>query len=309
MNVHHLELFYFVAKFEGITEAVRNMPYGIQQPAVSGQISKLEGFLGVKLFQRRPFALTPAGEELYDFIYPFFSRLDQMTERLRGEESHHLRLAASAAALTHHLPEVLQALRSEFPALRLTLRELRNPEIETALRKMEADVAVAILHRKSTPGLKSVKLIDIPLAIAAPECSPIEKFRELTTGASGGQIQHPLITLPRIEPASQLFQQGLNQRNLRWEPSMEVSELGLIQNYVAKGFGFGIAVDIPGAAWPEGVKKIRLPKDFPPLTIGALHTGDLKAVAKRFIDLAGDQANKLLEAKKTATKGDSKNRK
>jgi hypothetical protein len=42
MNIHHLELFYFVAKHGGIAAAVRNIPYGIQQPAVSGQIAKLE---------------------------------------------------------------------------------------------------------------------------------------------------------------------------------------------------------------------------------------------------------------------------
>ena len=36
MNIHHLELFYYVARYGGITEAVRNIPYGIQQPAVSG---------------------------------------------------------------------------------------------------------------------------------------------------------------------------------------------------------------------------------------------------------------------------------
>jgi len=35
-------LFYFVAKHGGIAAAVRNIPYGIQQPAVSGQIAKLE---------------------------------------------------------------------------------------------------------------------------------------------------------------------------------------------------------------------------------------------------------------------------
>jgi hypothetical protein len=29
---HHLELFYYVARFGGISEAVRNIPYGIQQP-------------------------------------------------------------------------------------------------------------------------------------------------------------------------------------------------------------------------------------------------------------------------------------
>jgi DNA-binding transcriptional LysR family regulator len=63
MNVHHLELFYFVAKHGGIAAAVRNIPYGIQQPAVSGQIAKLEESLGTKLFQRRPFALSPWGRE------------------------------------------------------------------------------------------------------------------------------------------------------------------------------------------------------------------------------------------------------
>ncbi len=75
MNIHHLELFYFVAKHGGIAAAVRNIPYGIQQPAVSGQIAKLEESLGTKLFQRRPFALSPTGTELFEFIRPFFETL------------------------------------------------------------------------------------------------------------------------------------------------------------------------------------------------------------------------------------------
>ncbi len=28
MNIHHVELFYFVAKYGGIASAVRNIPYG-----------------------------------------------------------------------------------------------------------------------------------------------------------------------------------------------------------------------------------------------------------------------------------------
>src|SRR6266704_231187 len=76
MNIHHLELFYYVARHGGIMEAVRNIPYGIQQPAVSGQVAQLEEFLGVTLFQRRPFALTAKGERLFQFIQPFFSSLD-----------------------------------------------------------------------------------------------------------------------------------------------------------------------------------------------------------------------------------------
>ena len=115
MNIHHLELFYFVAKYEGITAAVRKMPYGIQQPAVSGQILQLERDLGVKLFNRRPFALTPAGNELYDFLYPFFSRLGDMEACLKGEESRHLRIAASASAIRNHFPDLLGEMRTEKP--------------------------------------------------------------------------------------------------------------------------------------------------------------------------------------------------
>src|SRR5206468_12584439 len=62
-NIHHLELFYYVARHGGISEAVRNIPYGIQQPAVSAQIIQLEESLGVTLFNRRPFSLTVGGEK------------------------------------------------------------------------------------------------------------------------------------------------------------------------------------------------------------------------------------------------------
>lgn len=293
MNVHHLELFYYVAKFEGITEAVRKMPYGIQQPAVSGQILQLERHLGVKLFHRRPFALTPPGEELYDFIYPFFSRLDQMTERLQGEENQHLRLSASAAALTHHLPDVLDDLRSEFSELRLTLKELSANDLESALRKQEADVAISIIHRKASPGIRVVRLIELPLALLVPDSCPIRRFRDLSAKASGGRLLLPLISLPPKEPVAILFQQGLAARGLTWEPSMEVSELGLIQNYVAKGFGFGVAVDIPDVGLPSSVRKIKLPSEFPPLSIGAFHSGDPKPVAKRFIEITREKAKTL----------------
>lgn len=308
LNVHHLELFYFVAKHEGITEAVRKMPYGIQQPAVSGQILQLERSLGVKLFHRRPFALTPAGEELYDFVYPFFSRLDHIAGRLRGEESQHLRLAASAAVLTHHLPNVLRRMRAEFPDLRLTLREVRSSEIEAALQKQEADVAVTVLHRRTAPGVKSLKLVDLPLLLLAPPGADVARFAALAKAAavSGGHLSEPLVSLPPNETISRLFQEGLTRRGLTWEPSMEVSEFGLIPQYVGDGFGWGVTVEIPGVALPETVRRVALPAEFEALAVGILHTGDLKPVAARFVEVAKQYAAQLTEgggaSKKRAAK-------
>ena len=139
MNIHHLELFYYVARFGGISQAVKNIPYGIQQPAVSSQIIQLEEFLGVTLFQRRPFLLTAQGNELYAFIKPFFSNLPALTEKLCGGASQQLRVGASETVLRDHLPAILQPLRKKFPQLKLTLREGYQPQLESWLQEQELE--------------------------------------------------------------------------------------------------------------------------------------------------------------------------
>src|SRR5213593_1592917 len=145
MNIHHLELFYYVARHGGISEAVRNMPYGIQQPAMSGQIIQLEESLGVALFHRRPFALTAQGEELFAFIAPFFDNLQPMAETIRGGVSQHIRIGASEIVLRDHLPGVMQAMQKQFPKLKITLREGYQPELESWVCKKELDLALTVL--------------------------------------------------------------------------------------------------------------------------------------------------------------------
>src|SRR5438445_231288 len=145
MNIHHLELFYFVAKHGGIAAAVRNIPYGIQQPAVSGQIAKLEESLGTKLFQRRPFALSPSGLELFEFIKPFFDNIEIVGEKLRQNRSPQLRIAAPSIVLHDYIPELLQKLRTKFPEFRLYLHEAARAEAERLLLAREVDLAFTLV--------------------------------------------------------------------------------------------------------------------------------------------------------------------
>ena len=162
MNIHHLELFYYVARHGGITEAVRNIPYGIQQPAVSGQVALLEEFLGVVLFQRRPFALSPEGEKLYKFIQPFFSNLEAVASELQGGKARHIRVGASTIVLRDHLPALFQSVRKRYPSLRITLREAYQAEIETLLQRDELDLAITVVEKKSAPGIQSLSLLELP---------------------------------------------------------------------------------------------------------------------------------------------------
>src|SRR5205814_8996268 len=99
------------------------MPYGIQQPAISGQMSQLEKTLGTKLFHRRPFGLTPRGAKLFAAIEMFFSGLQHLPDQVCGHAAQHLRLASPAIVLRHYLPAILARYKRSYPAFKLTLHD------------------------------------------------------------------------------------------------------------------------------------------------------------------------------------------
>jgi DNA-binding transcriptional LysR family regulator len=289
MNIHHLELFYYVARHGGITEAVRNIPYGIQQPAVSGQVAQLEEYLGVVLFQRRPFALTPAGEKLYRFIEPFFARLDVVAGELQGGKTRQIRIGASTIVLRDHLPDFLRSVSRKFPKLKITLREGWQAELEGLLQNGELDLAVTLIEKKSGPGIRSLALLDLPLVLLVEQNSPITDAEQLW---KRDRIAEPLICLPGNEAVCKHFQQGVSHLGVDWFPSIEVSSINLIETYVANGFGVGVSVQIPQAKTAPNVRLVPLP-GFQPVVVGALWRGKPSGLIQAFLDELQLRAKRL----------------
>lgn len=283
VNIHHLELFYYVARHGGIMEAVRNMPYGIQQPAISGQILQLEADLGVKLFQRRPFELTPPGVELYEFIKPFFGSVSQIGERLRGGVAQTLRVAAPVMALRDHLPGILQDVRKKYPKLKLTLRAGQQPQVEAWLERQELDFAITLLEGKSASGLTTIPLLDLEVVFLVSKKSSLKTADEIFTGLGAGTLMEPLITLTPGELAPRLFREFLERRGLDWPPDIEVTDLELVEVYAGNGFGIGLTVAVPGNAPPKGLRVIPIP-ELEPLRLGAMWRGKPTAVMLALVD-------------------------
>jgi DNA-binding transcriptional LysR family regulator len=289
MNIHHLELFYYVARFGGITEAVRNMPYGIQQPAISGQVAQREEHLGTILFQRRPFVLTPSGEKLYHFIQPFFSGLDVLELELQGGEPQHIRIGASTIVLRDHLPEVVQQAKRKFPQLRVALREGYQGQLESLLLREEIDLAVTLIDKRATPGINSKVLLELPMILLVPKASKITDAEQLW---KQDPIREALICMPAAEVITKNLQEVLARRNIDWFPTIEVSSLDLVQAYVANGFGIGVAAQIPGVPILPQARVVPLP-DFPKIAVGALWRGRTSPLAQTFIDLLSARAKLL----------------
>jgi DNA-binding transcriptional LysR family regulator len=289
MNVHHLELFFYVARHGGIMPAVRNIPYGIQQPAVSSQIAQLEEFLGATLFHRRPFALTPEGEKLYEFIRPFFSNLDRIADELQGGQERHIRIGASTIVLREHLPELLQAMRKKFPALRVSLREGYPADFEILLEREELDLAITLIGKKSPANLRSLALIELPPVLLVNPGSGIAAAEELW---ERDRIETPLISLPAAEAVARIFQEQLRKRSVDWFPSIEVSSLELIETYVANGLGAGVALALPGKKFSARVRALPL-NGFPPMILGALWNGRKTPLLETFLNELKLRAQRL----------------
>lgn len=289
LNVHHIELFYYVAKHEGIVAACRHMPYGIQQPAVSAQVAALEKQLGVQLFERRPFRLTPAGQALYEFAAPFFSRLGEIEELVQGRTAKMVRLAGLTEVMREHVPVLLARLREKFPGLRMTLQEIEQRGAERLIAQGEADLAVTVLESKLPPGFRSLTLAKLPLCLLVLADSEYTRAADLIKA----EEKIPLISLPPHELLPRLFHKELARRGLVWRTEMETSSQDLVAIYVRNGLGAGLAVRTPDLERDARLRVLPL-AGFPHLPIGAFWRGQLSEPAEHFVHELMERSKRIL---------------
>jgi DNA-binding transcriptional LysR family regulator len=266
MNIHHLELFYYVARNRGISEAVRKMPYGIQQPALSVQIIQLEQSLGKTLFQRRPFQLTAEGAKLFEFVRPFFENLTLMAEQIRDGSSQHITIGASELVLRDHLPEITRAVQKQFPRLRLSVRQGYNSDLEDWLFRDEIDLAVTLIENEPPKSLQHKKLLDLPLVLLVPRASRAKTAGELL---NRDRIDETLISLPPHDVIPRVFNKYLAKRKVDWPIGMEVSSLDLIETYVRNGYGIGLHLLSAGKPQFKNARALLIP-DCEPVSLMAL---------------------------------------
>jgi DNA-binding transcriptional LysR family regulator len=271
MNIHHLELYYYVATHGGISRAVRHMPYGIQQPAVSSQILQLEEELGTRLFERMPFKLTPAGEELYAAICPFFASLDDLAPRIAKKNVPRLRIGAAEMVLSDYLPPILTRLKKRHPELRLALKAMGSPEVERLFSEREIDIAISPIDRRPAGRLRHELLLKLPLCLLVPKSS---KWKTAEQVWSSEMLHEALICLNGKERICEIFHAELKRRRLDWAVSIEASSIALLKRYVENGYGVGVSIQTPDLPRHKDIRVIPLPSLSPVELLAIWQTDD-----------------------------------
>ena len=280
-NANHLQLFYHVARHRGISAALPHIPYGIQQPALSEQMLELERGLGVTLFTRRPFALTPAGERLYATVAAMHHDLPAVVAAVKGEAQRpRLRVGAGDHIQGRYLPGGLIELQRSFPEIQLQVRTGPTEELLDAVRAQEIDLAIVGVDQ-SPEGLAVLPLVEVPLVLLAPKERRTDSLPKLDRP---GRIEEPLVTLGPKEGMSRLFERVLAERGVRWPSTLASASLALTPWFVANGKGVGVTLDLDVARSHPGLRIFPL-AGFPPVRVVAAWLRPESKVLEAFLGI------------------------
>jgi len=182
IQLNRLEGFYWVAREGGYAKAARAFPYPITQPAVHQQVKKLEGEIGVDLFERvgkDRIVLTPAGQQLFDFVAPFYTGLPGVVRRVQsGEAEGEIKIQSAPLFIHHLLPPWLRKLQRKHPGITVELTELEDIGCPRLLAG-ETDLVIGYLP-KIPKGVGTRRIGTIHAFIVHPADHRLAKRKRVT---------------------------------------------------------------------------------------------------------------------------------
>ncbi|UBV44492.1 LysR family transcriptional regulator (plasmid) [Deinococcus taeanensis] len=166
------QLKYFVAVAEELHFARAAERLHLAQQPLSAQIKKLEGDLGVRLFERttRKVELTPAGAALLPEAKAALSHVQRGTQSARLAAQGSLgRLTVGYVSTTVYnvMPATMRVFRERFPDVKVTLRELCPPHLEAAILAGEVQAGF-LIPQQGYPDLLIEPLVRERVMVALP---------------------------------------------------------------------------------------------------------------------------------------------
>ena len=143
MTLRHLQIFKTVCEKMSVTAAAEAL--GMTQPAVSIAVRELEGFYGVRLFDRigRKIYLTEPGRRLQTDAEAILSRFAASLESIRGGAGESAcRIGANATVAECFLAPLLSALQAAVPSTAFSVFIGNSREIEQKLSENALDLAL-----------------------------------------------------------------------------------------------------------------------------------------------------------------------
>jgi DNA-binding transcriptional LysR family regulator len=292
MDVKLLEAFRAVVDNRSVTAAAQAM--GVTQPAVSGQIAKLEETVGFALFERSGGRLKPTAEGMLFYaeasrVLGEVDRLAMTTEQIRGGHSGKLVIASHPSAAISLLPALVANFVAERPGISVRLISRHSDVVSQLLPSESFDLGIAELPIDET-AVKVTKFQMRCVAILPPR-HPLAARKVLTPQLLS---PHPMVAPSRsLQVPARLF--GVfADAGMPLNAVVEAEFFASLCALVAAGTGWSL-VDQLSAQSFSSLGLVTRP--FEPAVlyeIGVFHRRDREPslLAAAFLDLLEDKLGK-----------------
>ncbi|MHC4939316.1 MAG: LysR family transcriptional regulator [Planctomycetota bacterium] len=250
IQLNRLEGFYWVAREGGYAKAARAFPYPITQPAVHQQVKKLEGEIGAALFERvgkDNIVLTPAGQQLFDFVAPFYTGLPGVLRRVQsGKAEGEIRIQSAPLFIHHLLPPWLRKLNRKHPGITVELSELRPDGGCPDLVSGASDLAIGYLP-KLPASIASKRVGTIYSFIVHPANHRLAKRKRVTLADFSGET---FLGYAKGSTMRKIQDRELQRAGAEPAHVITTAAVDVILGFVASGLGLSL---VPSLS-PEGPK-------------------------------------------------------
>lgn len=238
MDLRQLRYFTQIVESGSLSKASRQL--FIAQPALSQQLSKLEGEVGKPLFNRsaRGVAPTENGLALYHHARFMLRQLDQALSIARQESGAvqgMVSLGLPATTVSAIGLPLLRRIRERYPSILLNVVEGMSGHLAQMLRTGQLDLAV-LFSSDVAPDLAVDALLEEELFVLLPRHSKLIGARRTSlTIAEAAAL--PLILPTGTHGLRRRISAEFEQRSLAPRVVAEIDSLSLLMNAVYDGIG------------------------------------------------------------------------
>lgn len=176
MNLRDLEYLVALEKHRHFRKAAEAIY--VSQPTLSGQLKKLEGYLGVQLVERgrrQQVLFTPVGEKIVQRARQMLSiaaEIEQLAKLQQDPMRGELKMALIPTLAPYLLPYILPLIKTHYPALELLLYEQQTAELVKKLESGEIELGILALP-VANDQLSTLSLFHEPFYLVVPVDHPL----------------------------------------------------------------------------------------------------------------------------------------
>lgn len=280
---------FFVSAVEEGSIARAALRENIVPSAISKRLSDLETLLGVSLLERgtQGVAPTPAGEAFLHHARLLLRAVERMRlemaeygEGVRG----HIRVRASASALSAGLPAEIQSFSRAHRQVKIELEEYETPAIVQDIREGRADVGIGPDILQPEP-LLLIPWRHYDLFAVVPNGHALACRRKLTYSAL---LRYEQVEQGYSSALSQLLDYAARQSGFAKRTRIRVRGFEAVCRMIGSGMGIGVAPSFMQESVGQvyGLRFIPLdePWAHPKICIMLRDLDSLPSAARSFVD-------------------------